>query len=140
LNDVVCGFGPDQRFWRLVIALDAIGDGVFQFSDTLEGSSANTPLGNVGEPAFDQIEPGGGSGNEVKVEAGMFFQPGFHLFFLSTTVVTNEQEAEAVVYESERSVPGIGDVFASQTRAEGDSGRASRCAARKRANAGFPVR
>ena len=58
----------------------------------------------------------------------------------STTVVTNEQEAEAVVYESERSVPGIGDVFASQTRAEGDSGRASRCAARKRANAGFPVR
>ena len=59
---------------------------------------------------------------------------------LSTTVVTNGQEAGTVVYESERSVPGIGDVFASQTRAEGDSGRASRCAARKRANAGFPVR
>ena len=58
----------------------------------------------------------------------------------STTVVTNGQEAEAVVFESGRCVPGIGDVFASQTRAEGDSGRASRRAARKRANAGFPVR
>jgi PAS domain-containing protein len=59
---------------------------------------------------------------------------------LSTAVVTNGQEAEAVVFESERCVPGIGDVFASQTNAEDDPGRASRCAARKRANAGFPVR
>jgi hypothetical protein len=58
----------------------------------------------------------------------------------STTVVTNGQEAEAVVFESGRCVPGIGDVFASQTRAEGVPGRASRRAARKRANAGFPVR
>ena len=59
---------------------------------------------------------------------------------LSTTVVTNGQRAGVVVFGSGRCVPGIGDVFASQTRAEGDSGRASRRAARKRANAGFPVR
>ncbi|MHB8390144.1 MAG: hypothetical protein ACYDBH_11245, partial [Acidobacteriaceae bacterium] len=37
---------------------------------------------------------------------------------LNTTVVTNGQRAEAVVFESGGCVPGIGDVFASQTSAE----------------------
>lgn len=66
---------------------DSIGDGAFQFSDTLEGSSTDAPVGDVPEPAFNQIEPGGGSGKEVEAEAGMLFQPGADLLTMPCDIL-----------------------------------------------------
>ena len=55
------GFGlsrPREAYWFVVVFVDVVVDGVLEFVDTLEYAPANTLVGDLGEPAFDEVEPG----------------------------------------------------------------------------------
>ena len=52
-----------------------VHDGLDEFLHASEYAAANTLVGQVAEPSFNQIQPGTAGGNEVHVEAGMTLQP-----------------------------------------------------------------
>ena len=58
LDDFFCGGCPYERFWVLVMSLDKFIAGLFQISDALEDTTAETFLGELAEEAFDDVEPG----------------------------------------------------------------------------------
>jgi hypothetical protein len=43
----------------------------FQLGDAAVGRAAEFAVGQLGEPAFDEVEPGGAGGGEVQVEAAV---------------------------------------------------------------------
>ncbi len=56
----------------------------------MEAAAANAFLGELGEPAFDQIEPGIGGRSKVHVEAAMAPEPGLHASMFVCTVVVDD--------------------------------------------------
>ena len=56
----------------------------------METAAANTFLGEMGEPSFDEIQPGTGSGSEVQVKAGVPLQPRLHPRMLVGTVIIDD--------------------------------------------------
>ncbi len=62
--------GPHKDVWVLVGAGDVSVDGLGQSTEVVETAAANAFLSEMGEPSFDEIQPGTGSGSEVQVKAG----------------------------------------------------------------------
>src|SRR5689334_8304954 len=54
---------------------DVLADGGLQFFEATENASANAFVGDLGEPALDQVDPGAISGREVDMEARPFGNP-----------------------------------------------------------------
>jgi len=88
---LVGGFGPDQEFGVLVVMLDKVANGVLQLQRAAVNSAPNLFFGELGEPALDEVPPGGPSGSEVQVKARAFGQPAAdELGFVGAVVVQNE--------------------------------------------------
>ena len=59
--------------------------------DAAEGSTANTPLRQVAEPAFDRVEPRTRRRDEVQMEAGMTSYPPAYGGVLVCRVIVQDQ-------------------------------------------------
>lgn len=71
-------------------------DGIDQVRDAFENTPANTFVSDLTEPTLDQIQPGTGGRNEVQMEPGMPFEPGFDpRMLVSAVIVDDEMEIEA---------------------------------------------
>ena len=55
--------------------IDVLPDSAFQFFDAAEDTTANALVGDLGKPAFHQIQPGAVSGREMDMETGPFGKP-----------------------------------------------------------------
>jgi hypothetical protein len=58
-----------------IVVVEEAADGGFQFSGGAETAAPDALFGERGEPAFDEIEPTGGGGREVHMEARAFDKP-----------------------------------------------------------------
>lgn len=83
--------GPDERLWRAIVRGDVVEDGLAQVGDGAEIAAADRLVGNLGEPAFDLVEPGTVRGNEVQMEPGMARQPAAHRRSLVGGVVVEHE-------------------------------------------------
>ena len=66
-------------------------DGGLEIDDALEDAALEPLPGQLGEEAFDRVEPGGRGRGEVEVEPRMPFEPGAHLGMLVRGVVVDDQ-------------------------------------------------
>ena len=80
----------------LIVAVDVVEDGFDQRRDVMKGAPANPLMSQIGEPSFNQIQPGTGRGSEMHLESRMSFQPRSHSrVFVSTVVVHDDVEIQA---------------------------------------------
>jgi len=56
-QDLVCGFGPSEGLWLLVMGLDELPDRSFQFLDAGMRAALDLSLGEQCEPSLDLVEP-----------------------------------------------------------------------------------
>ena len=82
--------GPNKDVWVLVGAGDVSVDGLGQSTEVVETAAANAFLSEMGEPSFDEIQPGTGSGSEVQVKAGVPLQPRLHPRMLVGAVIVDD--------------------------------------------------
>jgi hypothetical protein len=62
-------------------------DGRLQIANRTKSATLEAPLAQLGEEAFNRVEPGGRGRGEVKDETGMPAQPGPHLGMLMSGVI-----------------------------------------------------
>jgi hypothetical protein len=62
-----------------------------QTSDALEGTAADAFAGDLGEEAFDHVEPGRRGRSEVQMEARMYLEPALHGRGLVSGIVINDE-------------------------------------------------
>ena len=74
----------------LIIILNVVLDGFDQSRDIVKGATANSLLGEIGEPAFDKVQPRTRSRSEVQLEARMPLQPGSDAWMFMRTVVVDD--------------------------------------------------
>ena len=61
----------------------------------MKNATAQGSLGEVPEPALDQVQPGRGRRREMQVEPGMFTQPRFHIgVFVRRVIIDNEVDLQ----------------------------------------------
>src|SRR6266571_5371151 len=82
---------PDEGFGVGVVGLDVAMDGDHQVADPGEGAATDGTVGELTEPDFDEVQPGGAGGHEVKVEARPAGEPAFHLGMAMGAVVVEDQ-------------------------------------------------
>src|ERR1700757_2214671 len=90
-NDFV-GIGrPDEGLWFIVRLGEEAVDGGLEVNDRVKDAALQADAGELGEVAFDGIEPGGGCRGEVEGKAGMALQPGADLCVLVGGVVVEDE-------------------------------------------------
>ena len=75
VEDLVRGSGPNEGLGILVVHVDVLADGRFQFFHTPEYPSPDALVGDLGEPAFHQVDPRGVGGGEVEMKSGALREP-----------------------------------------------------------------
>ena len=73
------------------MVLQVTVDGGLQFLDALEHAAADAFAGDLGEQTLDHVEPEGGGGCEVNVEAGMLAEPPLHRRCLVGAVMVGDE-------------------------------------------------
>src|SRR3977135_1683443 len=89
-EDLFGGGGPEEWFRVVVVHAEVVLDRGYQVGDAVEGAAADGFGGDVGEEAFDQVEPGGRGWGEVQVEAGVLGQPGLDVGMAVGAVVVDD--------------------------------------------------
>ncbi len=75
------------------MSLDKATNRLLQFADTGKNATVQSTAFQLTKPALHGIQPGGAGWCEVKLEPGMFLQPGFYLWcFMSRAVVQNQMK------------------------------------------------
>ena len=82
--------GPDEGFGIGVCLGDEAVDSDLQVNDGSEDAAFEATAGELGEEAFDRIEPGCGGRGEVEGPAGMPDQPLAHLRMLVGRIVVDD--------------------------------------------------
>ncbi len=75
----------------MVGLVDEAVDGGLKLDDRAEDAPFEAFLGELGEEAFDSVEPGAGGRREVEDEARMTPEPGHHLGVLVSGVVVEDE-------------------------------------------------
>ena len=75
-DDAVGVCGPDEGPWAFVGFREEAVDGRLEIGDPAEDAAPEPLVGQLGEEAFDRVEPGGRGRREMEVEAGVPLQPG----------------------------------------------------------------
>ena len=57
-EDLVRRFGPNEGLGIFVVHLDIFADGRFQLFHASEHAASNSLVGDFGEPALHQVDPG----------------------------------------------------------------------------------
>ena len=90
-GDDFVGIGrPDEGLWLVVGLGEEAVDGGLEVDDRVKDTALQAASGELGEVAFDGIEPGGGCRGEVEGKAGMAFEPSADLFVLVGGVVVED--------------------------------------------------
>src|SRR5215471_4051614 len=76
VQDLVGGLGPYKWPGVVVPGVDPGPEVCFKLADVAVGRPAELAVGQLGEPPFYEVEPGGAGWCEVQVEAGVADQPG----------------------------------------------------------------
>ena len=74
-QNLIGGFGPDEGFGRLIMDLQVVADGRFQFFHTSKDSATYALIRDFCEPTLHEIDPGTISGREVEVKVRAFGKP-----------------------------------------------------------------
>ena len=74
-QDLVRGSGPKEGLGMLVVHLDVLADGRFQFFHAAEDAPSNALVGDLGKPALHQVDPRGVGGREVEMKSGALRKP-----------------------------------------------------------------
>src|ERR1700738_3356344 len=82
--------GPDEGFGIGVCLSDKAVDSYLQVNDGSEHAALEATARELGEEAFDRIEPGCGGRGEVERPAGMPGQPLAHLRMLVGRIVVDD--------------------------------------------------
>jgi len=90
-QDVLSGFGPDERFRSGIVMAEVLVNRLNELGDAAEDPTANAPRCEVAEPAFDQVEPGTRRRDEVQVEPRMPAHPPMHGGMLVSRVIIQDQ-------------------------------------------------
>ena len=89
-DDLIGMLGPLERL-RVGVGLgEEAVDGRLKFDDGSEDAAFEATAGELGEEAFDRIEPGCGGRGEVEGPAGMPDQPLAHLRMLVGRIVVDD--------------------------------------------------
>src|SRR4029450_5008865 len=91
VEELVGGLGPDERLGILVPRLDPSPKVGLQLGDAAVGRAPQLAVGQAGEPALHQVQPGAVGRGQVEVEAGMAQQPSLDLWGLVGPVVVADQ-------------------------------------------------
>jgi hypothetical protein len=57
LEDVIRGFGPDERLRVFVLFVDPLAGVALELGDAAVGGPVEFPAGQLGEPALHKVEP-----------------------------------------------------------------------------------
>ena len=82
--------GPGEGAGFCVVLVDEAVDGGLEVDDGVEDAAPEPPLGELGEEAFDGIQPGAGCRHEVEGPAGMAVEPCADLRVLVGGVVVED--------------------------------------------------
>ena len=79
----------------LVVGFNEPPDNLYQIRHVFERTTANLFVRDFAEPSLHHVEPGRGSGNEVKTESRMAFQPRLDSgMFVSSVVVHDQMQSQ----------------------------------------------
>ena len=90
-DDGAGGCGPDKGLGVGVVVFEIIVDRPLEVDDGVEHAATDALSGDLGEEAFDQVEPGRRGRREMHVEARMPGQPRLDLGMLVGGVVVGDQ-------------------------------------------------
>ena len=89
------GGAPHERLWVHVVVGQVVVDGCNQLLHAAKDSTAKALLGQLAEPALDQVEPRGACGGEVQPEARVRGQPfADGCMFVGAVVVQDPMQGE----------------------------------------------
>jgi len=91
LEDLVGGLGPDEGAQVFVVVGQPVADVGAQLAHRALDDAARRARGQLGEPALDEVQPGGAGGGEVQREARMGEQPVPHRRGLVGGVVVEDE-------------------------------------------------
>src|SRR2546425_13163928 len=74
-EDLVGGFGPNERLGGFVVGGDEFADGGLQFADTAVNPAAGLIVGEFVKPPLDPVDPGPGGGRGVEMGAWRLRKP-----------------------------------------------------------------
>ena len=90
-ENVSGGGGPHERFGLGIVGFEVVHDGLLQFGDASEDAASDALVGDLGKEALDLIEPRGGCGRKVEMNARMLGQPSLHGLGLVGGVIVHDQ-------------------------------------------------
>src|SRR3954468_4214354 len=90
-GDAAGARNPVERWWIAVVRPDVVMDGADQVAHAAERAAPNAFAGDLGEPAFDLVEPRRTGGREVQTIARARGQPLLHLWMLVGSVIIEHQ-------------------------------------------------
>ena len=91
LEDLVGGLGPGEGARVFVPVRQPVADVGAQLAHRTVDAAARLAGGQLGEPALDEVQPGGAGGGEVQREARMGEQPAPHRRGLEGGVVVEDE-------------------------------------------------
>ncbi len=65
LKNDIGGLCPHEGFWGGIVLGEIVMDGSLQFRDALEDAAPDALAGDLGEEAFDEVQPRGRCRNKV---------------------------------------------------------------------------
>src|SRR6056297_1512702 len=90
-KDVFGGLAPDEGLRLGVVLQQVVVDRAFEIVDAGVAAAADALCRDLGEEAFDEVQPGRACGREMQFEAWVFLQPRPHLGRLVGGVVVENQ-------------------------------------------------
>ena len=95
LEDGLDGGRPDERLGVCVVGLEELPDGGDEVGHAGEDAAAQSLVGELAEPALDEVQPGAARGREVQMEARMLLKPGSDVrMFVGLVVVEDQVQLE----------------------------------------------
>ena len=82
---------PDERLGIVVVLIDISSNGFDQLLDAPEHPAADPLVGDLAEPAFDQVQPRAARRDEVEVEPLVTLQLGLDLGVLMGRIVVDDK-------------------------------------------------
>ena len=90
-EDVLGRFGPGEGLWLGVVLRKVVVDGGFQIADARVTASPNALCRDLGEEAFDKVQPGRAGWREMQLEARVARKPRLDLRRLVGGVIVEDE-------------------------------------------------
>ena len=79
VENVVCGFRPNEGSRVLVVVFEEVVDGLGEFTHASENAPSDSSVGDLAKETLYQVEPRRRGRDEVSMETRMTFEPPFDL-------------------------------------------------------------